>query len=117
MVVMRLGENTDTFLCSRSYKVIEMQKSNYSDQSKDQAHQTHSINEEKLSVDEDLLLEQILENINNTPIGQVLKKIAMLPEVRQKKVLDIRRQLTHGRYELNERLDIALDRVLEDLTA
>ena len=65
--------------------------------------------------DEDLLMEQILENINTTPIGQVLKKIASLPEVRKEKVLDVRRQLTEGKYNLNERLDIALDRVLEDL--
>lgn len=67
--------------------------------------------------DEDLIMEQILENINTTPIGQVLKKIASLPEVRREKVLDIRRQLTEGKYNLNERLDVALDRVLDDLTA
>ncbi|MHC4475581.1 MAG: hypothetical protein ACYTEL_08040 [Planctomycetota bacterium] len=66
---------------------------------------------------QDLLMEQILENINTTPIGQVLKRIASLPEVRRRKVLDVRRQLTDGKYDLNQRLDIALDRVLEDLTA
>ncbi|MHC4624530.1 MAG: flagellar biosynthesis anti-sigma factor FlgM [Planctomycetota bacterium] len=75
-----------------------------------------SVNNNQVS-DEDLLMEQILENINNTPIGQVLKKIALLPEVRKEKVLEVRRQLTEGKYNLNERLDIALDRVLEDLTA
>jgi hypothetical protein len=64
----------------------------------------------------DLLMEQILENINNTPIGQVLKKIAALPEVRKEKVLDVREQLNKGKYQLNERLDMALDKVLEDLT-
>jgi len=69
-----------------------------------------------LADDKDLLMEQILENINTTPIGQVLKKIASLPEVRKEKVLDVRRQLTEGKYELNKRLDIALDKVLEDLT-
>jgi len=65
--------------------------------------------------DADLIMEQILDNINTTPIGQVLKKIASLPEIRRKKVLDVRRQLTDGKYELNERLDIALEKVLEDL--
>jgi len=74
-------------------------------------------NEENVVTDEDLLIEQILENINTTPIGQVLRKIALLPEVRRKKILDVRRQLTEGKYNLNERLDIALDRVLEELTA
>ena len=69
-----------------------------------------------LSADDDLIMGHILENINNTPIGQVLKKIASLPEVRREKVLNVRQQLTDGHYSLNERLDIALDKVLEDLT-
>jgi hypothetical protein len=72
---------------------------------------------ENLVAEQDLLMEQILENINTTPIGQVLKKIATLPEVRKEKVLDLRQQLSSGYYRLTERLDVALDRVLEDLTA
>ena len=60
-------------------------------------------------------MEQILDNINTTPIGQVLKKIAELPEVRREKVLDVRQQLCNGKYRLNERLDTVLDKVLEDL--
>ena len=75
-----------------------------------------SIDEDNPATDEDLLMEQILENINTTPIGQVLKKIASLPEVRKEKILDVRQQLTEGKYNLNERLDVALDKVLEDLT-
>lgn len=70
-----------------------------------------------LSQDKDLVMEQILENIHNTPLGQVLKKIATLPEVRQQKVLHLRRQITEGSYDLTERLDRALDKVLEDLIA
>ncbi|MFA5238442.1 MAG: flagellar biosynthesis anti-sigma factor FlgM [Phycisphaerae bacterium] len=70
---------------------------------------------ENLAAEQDLLMEQILDNINATPIGQVLKKIASLPEVRQEKVLDVRQQISKGGYKLNERLDFALDRVLEDL--
>ena len=61
-------------------------------------------------------MEQILDNIHSTPIGQVLKKIASLPEIRREKVLNLRHEITEGRYDLAERLDIALDRVLEDLT-
>lgn len=72
--------------------------------------------DENLVAEQDLLMEQILENINTTPIGQVLKKIASLPEVRKEKVLDLRQQLSKGKYRLNERFDIVLDRVLEDLT-
>ncbi|HCO97067.1 MAG TPA: hypothetical protein DIU00_24525 [Phycisphaerales bacterium] len=72
---------------------------------------------EDLAPDKDLVMEQILNNINTTPIGQVLRKIASLPEVRREKVLDVRRQLTEGKYDLNQRLDVALDKVLEYLTA
>ncbi|MDD5326247.1 MAG: flagellar biosynthesis anti-sigma factor FlgM [Phycisphaerae bacterium] len=70
---------------------------------------------ENLVAEQDLLMEQILENINATPVGQVLKKIASLPEVRKEKVLDVRERISKGRYKLNERLDVALDKVLEDL--
>jgi hypothetical protein len=73
--------------------------------------------EDSLAPDKDLIMEQILENLNTTPIGKVLKKIASLPEVRREKVLDVRQQLTEGKYEFNEHLDVALDKVLEDLTA
>ena len=72
--------------------------------------------EEILTPDQDLIMEQILKNINTTPIGQVLKKIASLPEVRRDKVLEVRQRLTKGQYDLGERLDIVLDKVLEDLT-
>jgi hypothetical protein len=73
--------------------------------------------EADLAADQDMVMEQILNNIHNTPIGQVLKKIASLPEIRREKVLTLRRQITEGRYDLTDRLDLALDRVLEDLTA
>jgi len=72
--------------------------------------------DDSLAPDEDLIMEQILENLNTTPIGKVLKRIALLPEVRKKKVLDVRRQLTEGKYDLSSRLDVALDKALEDLT-
>jgi hypothetical protein len=73
------------------------------------------INGEKLSASDDLIMEKILDNMNSTPLGQVLKKIASLPEVRRQKVLTVRRQLTDGEYDINARLDVALDRVLEQL--
>jgi len=66
---------------------------------------------------DDILMETILENIHDTPIGQVLKRIGQLPEVRRGKVMNLRRRLDEGSYEVNDRLDAVLDRVLEDLTA
>jgi hypothetical protein len=65
--------------------------------------------------DDDILMEKILDNISSTPLGRVLKRIASLPEVRRRKVLAVRRQLTDGQYDLNERLDAALEKVLEDI--
>jgi hypothetical protein len=62
-------------------------------------------------------MEQILDNVHRTPLGVVLKRIASLPEVRREKVLRVRRQITQGRYNLTERLDLALEKVLDDLTA
>jgi hypothetical protein len=70
-----------------------------------------------LSQDKDYVMEQILENIQSTPLGTVLKRIASLPEVRREKVLQVRWEITLGRYDLAERLDQALEKVLEDLTA
>ena len=61
----------------------------------------------------DVWMEQILANMNATPRDDVWKEIASLPRTRQDKVLDIRRQLTEGTYEVAGRLDIAIDRVLE----
>ena len=85
---------------------------------KDRLFESFNVSAENmLTYDKDLLMEQILTNINTTPLGQVLKKIASLPEVRQEKVLGIREQITTGRYDLNDRLDVAVDKVLEDLTA
>ena len=69
----------------------------------------------EMSANDDLLMEQILENMNTTPIGKVLMKVAALPEVRKQKVLNVRRQLSEGNYDLNERLDQALEKVLDDL--
>lgn len=105
----------DSFVCNRFIKVVEMPNFGSNGRFEGQDRQMDSASK-NLAADEDLLMEKILENINTTPIGQVLKKIASLPEVRQEKVLDVRRQLTEGKYNLNERLDIALDKVLEDLT-
>jgi hypothetical protein len=82
----------------------------------DRRHNSESVFD-GLTADDDLLMEQILDNMNSTPIGQVLKQIASLPDNRRQKVLRVRRQLTEGRYDLNEHLDVALEKVLDDLDA
>jgi len=46
-----------------------------------------------------------------------LQIIHSLPSVRREKILEIRRLLFEDGYDLEERLDIALDRLLEDMVA
>lgn len=82
----------------------------------DENHGFDSITED-LQFDSDLVAEEILNNVNSTPLGQVLKRLAVMPEIRRGKVMNVRRKLTKGRYDLDEHLDTVLDRVLEDLTA
>jgi anti-sigma28 factor (negative regulator of flagellin synthesis) len=64
---------------------------------------------------DDLGIEDILDNLNSTPLGQVLQRIASMPDVRCEKVLEVRQNISKGQYELNERLDRILERILEDL--
>jgi hypothetical protein len=96
-------------------KVVRMQSIDSNSRFESESRKVDIVRE-RLAGDEDLVMEQILDNINSTPIGQVLKKIASLPEVRKEKVLDLRRQITKGEYDLNERLDVAVDKFLEQLT-
>jgi len=93
-----------------------MQDCNYPDYPGCNQDTANSINtNDRLTEDQDVLMEQILENINTTPIGKVLKRITSLPEMRREKILDVRHQLTEGKYELSRRLDLALEKVLDDL--
>ena len=62
----------------------------------------------------ELLSEDLLENINSTPLGRLLEIIGSLPEIRQDKVFNIRKQINHGQYNLGHNLDSALDKVLEE---
>ena len=65
----------------------------------------------------DALMEHILGDMNTTPQEEVLKRITSLPDIRLCKVLDIRRQLTDGTYEVADRLDRAIERILETIAA
>ena len=69
------------------------------------------------SPDGSVLMEEILGDLSTTPQEEVLKRITSLPNIRRRKVLDIRRQLMEGTYEVAGRLDRAIDRVLEAITA
>jgi hypothetical protein len=112
-VVAGLQAKIWMFSCELPSKVVEMPDSDPKGRL-EQSNEVAPLNED-LAANNDLIMEQILENLNTTPIGQVLKNIASLPEIRKQKVLQLRQQITEGRYDLSERLDVALDKVLEDL--
>jgi negative regulator of flagellin synthesis FlgM len=55
------------------------------------------------------------DHVEISPLGQMLDNIGQLPEIRQEKVDEIRRQISAGSYESAEKLEVALDRLLEEL--
>lgn len=57
------------------------------------------------------------DRVHRRTIALALQKIHSLPPVRWKKILTVRRQLAKGGYDLEERLNVALDRLLEELIA
>ncbi len=74
-----------------------------------------NLNDRALSYKDDCKTEELLQAGDKTPLGQLLGKIAQLPEVRFEKVLDLRRQICRGNYKLDEKLEAAADRILEEL--
>ena len=114
MVIGDWASEMDASARSLAEKVFIMPKFSTNDDFEDQISDDRP-DDEGLAGERDLVMEQILENINSTPIGQVLKQVASLPDVRKEKVLEVRRQLTEGQYNLNDRLDAVVDKVIEDL--
>lgn len=47
--------------------------------------------------------------------ARLLEKVASLPKARREKILAVRCQLDAGKYGINERLNVAADRLVEDL--
>ena len=72
---------------------------------------------EPFDVEIDPTAAEVLDTIHSTPLGRLLRMIGSLPEIRQEKVCDVRRQIDFGQYDINENLDVALDRVLEEFIA
>ncbi len=69
-----------------------------------------------LWTDSDFPIERLLKHMETNPLGQLLKLIATLPDVRYDKIAHAREQLSLSEEQLDARLDIALDRVFEELT-
>jgi negative regulator of flagellin synthesis FlgM len=56
------------------------------------------------------------DSVEISPLGQMLDGISRLPEIRHEKVEEIRRQIATGSYETPERLELALDRMMDELS-
>ena len=70
---------------------------------------------EAVDADAEFLTDELLENMNSTPIGQLLKMIGRLPDVRDEKISVARQRISTGHYDLGNDLDEALDIVVEEL--
>jgi negative regulator of flagellin synthesis FlgM len=55
------------------------------------------------------------DRVEISPIGRMLDDVARLPEIRHEKVEQIRREIASGIYETPEKLEVALDRLLDEL--
>lgn len=64
----------------------------------------------------DISMERILGKMNATPQEEVLKRITSLRDIRRGKVLRIHRHVMDGTYQVADRLDEVIDRVLEAIT-
>lgn len=55
------------------------------------------------------------DQVEISPLGQMLDGISRLPEIRHEKVDEIRRQIAAGAYDSPEKWEIALDRLSDEL--
>jgi len=55
------------------------------------------------------------DRVEISPLGQMLDGIARLPEIRHERVEEIRHQILAGTYETPEKLELAMDRLLDEL--
>ena len=56
-----------------------------------------------------------IASVDNLELHHVVAAVQCAPEIRIERVLMIRRQLEEGRYRVAEKLNVVVDRILEDL--
>lgn len=54
------------------------------------------------------------DHVEISPLGQMLDGISRLPEIRHEKVEAIRQQIAAGTYDSPAKLEVALDRLLDE---
>jgi len=55
------------------------------------------------------------DHVEISPLGKMLDGIGQLPEIRHERVDEIRRQIAAGSYETPEKIELALDRMLDEM--
>jgi negative regulator of flagellin synthesis FlgM len=55
------------------------------------------------------------DHVEISPLGQMLDGISQLPDIRHEKIDEIRGQIATNSYESPEKLELALDRMLDEL--
>lgn len=55
------------------------------------------------------------DQVEISPLGQMLDGISRLPEIRHERVEEVRRQIAEGTYETPDKIELALDRLLDEL--
>ena len=58
-----------------------------------------------------------VDRVEISPIARLMSEISALPEIRADKVAQVRAEIQAGTYITPEKLDIAIDRLLEDIQA
>jgi negative regulator of flagellin synthesis FlgM len=56
-----------------------------------------------------------VDQLDISPEAEMLSQVHNLPEVRQDRVAEIRAQIKAGTYDTDEKLDIALSRLLDEI--
>jgi negative regulator of flagellin synthesis FlgM len=59
--------------------------------------------------------DQIQDELEISDVGRTVEQIKQLPDVRQGRVDEIRAQIAAGTYETEEKLQIALERLLDEI--
>jgi len=56
-----------------------------------------------------------VDEVSLSPEASLVSQVREMPDIRADKVADIRAQIARGTYETDEKLNVALDRMLDEL--
>jgi hypothetical protein len=75
---------------------------------------THDELSEMFEQETSRFVEDFFDSVGSTPIGKLLEIISAMPAIREEKVFDMRRQIAEDSYDLERRIDTAVERVFEE---